>query len=144
MSYSYAYNGGASSGYSRAPYSRNYSPSYQQPRVPQPPKKSGCRVIMKDKDTPIVTGWKTSKNGMLSLYARPYKGTKLSTSKNGKEWLNLFVTVTNRRTMQKTNMSGLFNLANQKLYIKEYNLIANPRANRGGYFGKHISKTYNR
>ena len=81
---------------------------------------------------------------MVKLYARPYKGTKIITSKSGKRWANLFVTLTNTNTLVKTNMSGLLNLDNKKLYISEMNLVANPKAPNGGYFGKQISKVYNR
>lgn len=116
---------------------QNYAYSQQRPR-----KKSGCRLILKDKDTPIISAWKSQKNGLLSLYARPYKGTRLSVSKSGKEWLNLFVTITNKQTQQITKCSGLFDLQRQRLYLPEFNLICNPKAPNGGYFGKHISKNY--
>lgn len=134
MNYNYKYGNsqyGFNGGYSRGNYQSN-----------RPRKKSGCRLIMKDKDTPIISAWKSQKNGLLALYARPYKGTKLSVSKSGKEWLNLFVTITNRQTHQVTKCSGLFDLQRQRLYLPEFNLIANPKAPNGGYFGKHISKNY--
>lgn len=136
---SYSYNRGYSnSNYGRAPYN-----SYQN-RPAQPRKKSGCTLRIMSDGSPILSGWKAGRTGMLSLYARPYKGTKKIVSKSGKEWLNLFVTITNRNTMQVQKTSGLFNKQNGKLYIKELNLIANPKAPRGGYFGKHLSRTYNR
>jgi len=42
--------------------------------------------------------------------------------------------------MQEVKTSGLLNLDNHKLYIKSFNLVANPKAPNGGYFGTHISK----
>lgn len=107
-------------------------------------KHSGCGVRIMEDGSPILFGWKLSGGDMVKLYARPCKSTKSSTSKSGKTWLNLFVTLTNQSTMQITKCSGLYNADNQKLYISDFNLIANPRAANGGYFGKHISKTYNR
>ncbi|MGC3977855.1 MAG: hypothetical protein QM751_06215 [Paludibacteraceae bacterium] len=81
---------------------------------------------------------------MISLYARPYKGSKISESKSGKRWINLFVTLTNKTNGTITKTSGLYDFDRKRLYIKDFNLIANPYAPNGGYFGKHISKTYNR
>jgi len=113
----------------------------QQKRVV---KHSGCRLKQVEGGAYVVYGWKLSNGDMINMYARPYKGTKISTSKSGKRWANLFVTLTNTKTMVKTNCSGLFNLDTKKLYISDFNLIANPQASNGGYFGKHISKEYNR
>ena len=106
-------------------------------------KHSGCTMKMIDGKTPIISGWKSQSNGMLQLYARPYSGTKITESKTGKTWCNLFVTITNKLTMSVTKTSGLLDMDENKLYIKEFNLIANPKAPNGGYFGKHISSKYN-
>lgn len=106
-------------------------------------KHSGCTVTKTEDGAAIVTGWKASKGVLLSLYARPYKGTKTVVSKEGKKWQNLFVTIINKSNMQITKCSGLFDCDTKKLYIKELNLIANPKGGKGGYFGKHISSSYN-
>ncbi len=147
----YKYGGGQPyGGYGnsqRPPYNPSYNRygnsgmrSYQG--VQQSRKKSGCKIQMMD-GSPIISGWKVSKGQMITLYARPYKGSKETTSKNGKNWINLFVTLVNKTTMQETKTSGLFDLDKKKLYIKDFNLIATSNG-QGGYFGKHISKTYNR
>jgi hypothetical protein len=122
-------------------YERNYERGYQNDR---PKKHSGCSIKQNEDGTYCVSGWKLADGCMVKLYARPYKGTKITTSKSGKRWANLFVTLTNTNTLVKTNMSGLLNLDNKKLYISEMNLVANPKAPNGGYFGKQISKVYNR
>ncbi len=36
--------------------------------------------------------------------------------------------------------TGMMDLSTYKVYFKNWNMIANPHANNGGYFGKHISK----
>ncbi len=36
--------------------------------------------------------------------------------------------------------TGMLDLSTYKVYFKNWNMIANPYANNGGYFGKHISK----
>lgn len=116
----------------------NYQPQMRQK------KHSGSRLTMMDTKTPIISGWKASKsNGLTALYARPYKGSKVSESKTGKTWINLFVTLTNKRTNQVTKTSGMFCFETKKLYIKDFNLMANPKAPNGGYFGTHIRSNYN-
>ena len=124
-----------------SPYSRGYQSRFDNER---PKKHSGCSIKQNEDGTYCVSGWKLADGCMIKLYARPYKGTKVTTSKSGKRWANLFVTLTNTNTLVKTNMSGLLNLDNKKLYIGEMNLVANPKAPNGGYFGKQISKVYNR
>ena len=124
-------------------YNQGYGGGYT-PRQQAPKKRTGCSLKTMEDGSPIISGWRVSKGQMYSLYARPYKNTKKTKSKNGKEWMNLFVTIINKTTMQETSTSGMFDCDKKKLYIKDFNLIANPRAPRGGYFGKHISSNYNR
>jgi hypothetical protein len=134
-----AYRGSSYGQHSAArAYDRGYS-NNQRPK-----KHSGCSVKQNEDGSYCVSGWKLAGGDMVKLYARPYKGTKVTTSKNGKRWANLFVTLTNTNTLVQSNYSGLFNLDNKKLYISELNLVANPKAPNGGYFGKQISKVYNR
>lgn len=148
MARNYSYprnNNGGSSNRNYGGYSRPYNNAYPAQQAQQRPKKhSGCSIKQNEDGTYCVSGWKLADGCMVKLYARPYKGTKVITSKSGKRWANLFVTLTNTNTLVKTNMSGLLNLDNKKLYIAELNLVANPKAPNGGYFGKQISKVYNR
>ena len=143
----YSYSGGRSYGgygntqrtlYNR--YSSNNGRSYRGSQ--QPRKRSGCGT-KKVENGVVIWGWRVSQGQMFSMYARPYKNTKIRESKTGKKWANLFVTIINKTTGVVTNTSGLYDLQRERLYIKELNLVGNPRAPRGGYFGKHISKTYN-
>jgi hypothetical protein len=113
-------------------------------------KKSGCTIHTMDTSSKepniFITGWKVSNGDMLSMKATTYKNSKVrqsdSPKSKGLTWVNLFVTITNKTKMSETKSSGLFCIDTKKLYIKEFNLIANPRAPRGGYFGKHISSSY--
>ncbi len=107
-------------------------------------KKSGCRVTMKDTNVPIVSAWKKSKKGFVTLYARPYKNSQIRKFDDGKEYINLFVTITNKDTMQVTKTSGLFHFDTKKLYLPEFNLVANPRGGRGGYFGIRFTKEFHK
>ena len=132
-----------SAGYAQNSRENSYDRGYSS-RNNRPPKHSGCSSRMLDDGSIILWGWRLVDGAMVKMYARPYKKSQLRTSKTGKDWVNLFVTLTNTKTMQVTKTGGLVNMANHKLYINELNLVANPKAPNGGYFGKHISKTYNR
>ncbi len=122
-----------------------YDYAYKNKKEEDYKKRSGCRIVMKDKNTPILFGWrKKYKGAFFTFYARPYEKSKITTSKTGKTWINLFVTITNRNTFEVVKTSGLFCFETQRMYLKELNIIANPKANDGGYFGKHISKNYKR
>jgi len=130
------YAGGYSSGYNNVS-NRRYSPVAF-------PKRSGCRMKKVGKDGVVLWGWRKNKSGMYSFYARPYSKSKHVESQSGKHWVNMFVTITNKSTMQKSNHSAMYDIDGNKLYMKELNLIANPKALNGGYWGTHIRKNYRR
>jgi hypothetical protein len=153
MSYNndYSYSGGQPwGGYGnsqRAPYNLNYNRygntgmrSYQGDQTAR--KRSGAKIKIID-GNPFVSAWRKNAKGFYALYARPYKGTKDISSKSGKNWLNLFVTITNRTTMQKQNCSGMYDVDRKRLYIKEFNQIVTLNG-RGGYWGKHLGNNNNR
>jgi len=136
MSYNnYGNRGYSRSGYNQGGYSRSGNTRSGR-------KHSGCRMtVVKDTGEQIVVGWNYSRSrGMISFIASPYKGTKTSTSRSGRDWENWFVKITNKRTMQITNHSGLWDCQRRRLLIKDLNMVANPGAPNGGYFGQHISK----
>lgn len=136
MTRQYSYDGAQARSYGGNGYKRQASASYAQP---QPKKKhSGAKFKKMEDGSVVVSGWRLNKERqMISLYARPYKKTKVTESKNGTKWANLFVTITNQSTLQQTNCSGLLDVNGKRLYIKEYNLIAT-QGGRGGYFGRHL------
>jgi hypothetical protein len=140
----FSYQGGSAPYRNAAPYNPNYGfqrGGYQPQQVYNAPRKhTGCSKKIMPDGAVILSGWKKSKSGYVKMYARPYSKSKVRTSKTGKEWMNVFVTLTNVSTMQVTKTSGLLDMSNHKLYISELNLVANPSAPNGGYFGKHISK----
>ncbi|NDW09066.1 hypothetical protein [Dysgonomonas sp. 520] len=99
-------------------------------------KHSGAK-FGKDKDNRhYVTGWNYSrKRGLVVFGAFEYKNSKEVESKRGKTWINLFVTVTYRATGQIVKASGMYDLGEKRLYIKDLGMVATNRG-RGGYFGK--------
>jgi len=114
----------------------------------QKAKKSGYSVMVKE-GSPICSGWRKTKMGIQKLYARPYKNTQEVTSDSGKRWMNLFVTLTSDFGVIQT--SGMYNMDNQKLYIKDHNLIGSPNGGgqtasgkySKGYFGRHLGGVKN-
>lgn len=91
----------------------------------------------------FISAWKATKGGKMTLKARPYKKTKRTKGKNGKEYENWFVTIVNQATGEVINRGGLYAVEAKKLYMPDLNKMVNPQANNGGYWGKHISKNYN-
>jgi hypothetical protein len=115
----------------------NYNQNQNQPKK----KHTGCKFGSTKDGVPYISAWNASKSrGMISMIASPYKGTKTKKSKTGKTWENWFVKITMKNTMDIKNFSGLYNVDNQKLYIKDLNMVANPKAPNGGYFGQHVSR----
>jgi len=107
-------------------------------------KKSGCRSkVVKTEgngEYVCVYGWNVSKErGMISAVASPYKKAKVVESKSGKQWIAYVVKITNKRTLQTSFHNGMFDKSNNRVYIKDLNMVMSPSGGRGGYFGKHIS-----
>jgi hypothetical protein len=115
---------------------RNYNNNRNQS------KKSGCSTGSNSDGKPWIRGWKVTEDGLINFIATPGAKSKKSKSKSGKEWVSVAAKFTNTRTGQSWWEWGLWDLSNKKLYFKDSNRIANPRARNGGYFGKHISRTY--
>ena len=78
------FNGNAyrQSAYGQQSAARSYDNGYQN-RSGRPPKHSGCNSREVEGGI-IVWGWKLSDGAMIKMYARPYKGTQVKTSKTGK------------------------------------------------------------
>ncbi|WP_321426719.1 hypothetical protein [uncultured Bacteroides sp.] len=147
--YSYnqgGFNRGFGNNYQRRPNYNNgqmrdngYQNSYNANNRGPAKKKSGATFKRCEDGTIVVSAWFVKARQLFSVYARPYKGTKEITSKSGKVWLNYFVTMTNKTTMQESKTSALFDAQGSRLYIKDFNIIAT-KGGRGGYCGTHIKK----
>lgn len=125
---------------SRGGYNRSYGGgnSYRG-GFNAPRKRSGCKLCSKDGRI-YLTAWRKNRSGFYTLFARDYKGTREITSQSGKVWYNLFVTITNRSTMEQRNYSGLYDASRKRLYIKDLNMIASVNGGQGGYWGQHIGR----
>jgi hypothetical protein len=134
----YGSNYGNGGGYSRGRSYGNGGGGYSRSQS-SGKKHSGCKSKAVGDGVTVVSGWNYSRSrGMITAYARPYKGTKFVDSGRGKQWANYFVTITNTRTMQVTKTSGMFDVDTNRVYIKDLNMVMSPGKN---YFGTHIRKT---
>ncbi len=107
-------------------------------------KRSGCSIKRADGGRVFLYGWRLSRGSFFSFTASETKKSKDFKSKSGKTWRTLLVVITNKSTFQKVFCSGLYDVQRERLYIKDYNLIANPSAPNGGYFGQHLRREYSR
>ena len=120
--------GGGGGGYSNRGYNGG-----------QKKKRSGCRSKAVSYDGisyTAVYGWNYSKErGLISVVARPRKGSKETKSESGRVWIPYTVVITNKRTLQVTFASGLYDKMTNRVYIKELNMVMSPNKN---YFGRHL------
>ena len=130
------YNSGG--GYNKGGYS-NRGYSNRGYNGGQKKKRSGCRSKAVSYDGisyTAVYGWNYSKErGLISVVARPRKGSKEAKSESGRIWIPYTVVITNKRTLQTTFASGLYDKQTNRVYIKELNMIMSPNKN---YFGRHL------
>jgi len=128
--------GGGNRQYNDYRQNNNQNRGYQNN---QPQKKhSGCKEVYKDGVFAYMNGWNYSKQrGLISFLAIKSKNSgEVHTSKSGKRWVQLFVRIFNKRTLQTVKCSGLYDLDTHKLILNEQGMVANPKAPNGGYFGK--------
>jgi hypothetical protein len=112
-------------------YANNNKNSNQAPK-----KKSGARMSEKN-GKPFVTGWNVSQSrGYITFIAFPYEKTKRVVSDNGVEWENWMIKINSQRNIEPILKPCLMEVATGRILCKELNLMANPKANNGGYFGK--------
>lgn len=121
--------------YQQRGFGNNYNGQYQnRPMF----KKSSYKCKQLADGAYVCSGFLKNKAGLWKLYARPYKGTNESTSKNGNKFLNLFVTLTNTTTFEERKTSGLLNLTNKKLIMKDLNLLGTPNGGGQTRSGKNV------
>ncbi|WP_026756086.1 hypothetical protein [Sediminibacter sp. Hel_I_10] len=113
--------------------------------------KSGAKIQTKfDKSSDegirkgFITAWKVA-DGVMHSYKVIFpkdREVKITATETGHHWLPVTV-IQSAAMKQNVIVGGMLDLANQKVYIKEWNWVINPKASNGGYCGKHISKDYN-
>lgn len=126
MAYNRNYNG-----YGRK--NNGYGRGYSQP---QPRKRSGasfkvCTDTKTGDSAMVVSAWRVNRRGeLLVLYARPYEGTKIHQKTRG-EFLNYFVTITNKQNYSVVKTSGLLYEQSKRLLLPDFGEIVTDRG-RGG------------
>ncbi len=89
----------------------------------------------------FITAWNKGKSVKVFRSERQSKNAP-TTTKSGKEWVQVTL-VLSEAFKEDVIVYPLMNIQNHKVYIQEWNMIINPSAPNGGYFGKHLSKNYN-
>lgn len=104
-------------------------------------KKSGFKVLRKEGGW-FGYGWRIDgySGNLVKIKVNPKKGADKTRSQTGKEWLPAVAFIRDGRYAKEVPFNAMIDLGNNKVYIKELNLICNPSAPNGGYFGKHLSK----
>lgn len=109
-------------------------------------KKTGCNLYQRvDHEKGLfMTVWRVDNGkvwkGKITMTPSQRK-TGIKVSKNRKEWVSVILRMTAPMENERVT-TGLLDLSNYKVYFNDWNMIANPKARNGGYFGKHISKNY--
>jgi hypothetical protein len=124
----------------------NHNQNFNNQSQNQQYKKSGMTLhkFTEKHGYPIISAWRKTKNGIMSIYARPYVKSKWwKGEKSGKTSCNLMVTV--RVANEKTfNTTGFYQKESGKLTLPDLGLVASPngygRTRNGktvkGFFGR--------
>lgn len=130
--YNNNYNG---RNYGRSSYQRNTQSNYRS----QPKKRSGARFSVNRKTSEqVVVGWNASrKRGLLSVLITTSKFTEeFKGKKSGKMYTRLMAVLTNKTTGEQMVKNAYKSHANGKYYIPSLQMVVNPLAPNGGYFGQ--------
>lgn len=106
----------------------------------RPRKHSGAKLKQDKNGNMCIVAWNYSrKDGMVSVFAAPYKGTDQHESKAGKQYANWMVKITSK-SIDK-HFPVLVNLQTMKFVINEgFGWVVNPNAPNGGYCGTFKKK----
>lgn len=125
-------------------YNRGYNNNNRNQGNQEQRKRSGCKHgIGRTEGKPWVSGWNKSAAGYMKFLAFPYKGqqskTKEVISRSGKVWENWMARITypDRHTAL---MPVLREVHTNRIIFRDINMIANPGAPNGGYWGRMIRK----
>ncbi|MCU4165219.1 hypothetical protein [Carboxylicivirga caseinilyticus] len=125
---------GFNQGYNGQSYvARGFRPQYHS----RPRKKSGCKYNPNAKNgAPVITGWNKSRSrGFISFIASPHKKKSKGKNPNYETWM---VKVTSG--IQTVWHVGQYNLTKGILTIPDLNMVANPKAPNGGFFGSFLKR----
>lgn len=120
-------------------YSRNDYHNNRRPRRKRTGAKTG---VTKNGDT-FISGWRATRQGLISCIGTMKKKTFKSKSKAGINWHSVPFKFTNKNTGQTWWMYGLVNETTKQVFFKDTNQTLKPSSPNGGYFGKHISNRRN-
>ena len=130
------YNNYNNNGYNQGYNNQNYQ---NQP----PRKKSGCRETQGKNKKATIHGWRKSNGQFMNFVACQNNGEKahgkggaVIKNKKGEEYTRWTAKLTNKTIGTVSTVNCLYNHTTGKLYFPDLNLVANPKAPNGGYWGK--------
>ncbi len=93
----------------------------------------------------FMTVWKVIGGAMckgkIFRSEKQQKESAVKTAKSGMEYVTVTL-VFEKPLSSPVIMHGIFDLESKRAMFPQQNMIANPRANNGGYFGKRYSKKF--
>ncbi|MBS9768404.1 MAG: hypothetical protein KGV44_12830 [Flavobacteriaceae bacterium] len=109
--------------------------------------RSGCKLhhdFGSDKGL-FMTVWKVVDGvmckGKIFRSEKQQKESAVKTAKTGMRYVSVTL-VFEKPLAPTTIMHGIFDLGSKRAMFPQHNMIANPKANNGGYFGKRYSKKF--
>ncbi len=103
-------------------------------------KHSGAKIVFGKNGQKYISAWNYSgRHGLLSFFVSDYKKTRVHKSKTGKEWANVMVKVSGEK-QKPYIVSGLLDMATDRVIINELGMVINPKAPNGGYCGTFVRK----
>lgn len=102
-------------------------------------KHSGAKESMikigENKGKSCITAWNYSKRfGLRTFLVTSYKNSKFITSKKGREWQTMMVTIKSSGQIPQI-ASAFLDVMTNKVYIPDMKMVINPKAPNGGYCG---------
>lgn len=102
-------------------------------------KKSGCTSGLTRTNKPYVRGWKYDRtHGLRAFIAGPNAKSHVSQSQSGRDWVNWTAKVTGPNGVELYN--ALFDVANNKVIIKDLGIVMNPKTNYVGPYFRRKNK----
>lgn len=116
----------------------NYNSGAPYNRQGPPRKRSGCKLKTDKNGNRCIVGWNKSKSrGFVTFIASPHKdkAKRLPKKGNSEVWM-----VKMTQGINVVWHVGLYTPDTKKLKIPDLNMVANPNASNGGYFGTFLKK----
>lgn len=85
----------------------------------------------------FVRGWRVENRALVTIMARPFKGTKSGETKSGRKWENWMCIIEDKRTGVETISSGFYYPDDHSFHCEEKNWMILPAKNYCGHYSNH-------